>query len=174
MKKTLIYGLVLIAASAPASAWEVSTNQDPMTDAKTVAVVQDADASNPMNPWALMFKCWEGKPDQTSLAILTPEDFNSAAQYPSSIDVKLRIDKAETFTIVLAPIQLGGKLILATRAGLSVAVFDTIKAMQDAKKQLAFQVLTEVHTVNAAGSSNAIGKMISGCGLDMSKNPADQ
>jgi hypothetical protein len=157
--------LAAIVASPASAAWFYKEGEDPLNDDK-YAYIAEGEKGGGYNPFLIGVKCWEGKPDSTTLLILTPAPYDQSAEYKEEVEVILRVDKGDKQTINMGLGELSGKVVLSIRQDDNASILPLVRAIGSAKQQIVVGINNQVRTFSVTGSGKAVDKLMKTCRLD--------
>jgi hypothetical protein len=152
-------GAALLGTTLPASAWLARSDEDPMSDNKIAYIAQISSG------FVLFAKCWENDPDETLFGINTLQPYDQSASYKDEIDVLVRIDKGEKYSLKMRPQETSGRLVFLTTQAEDEQVIPILAEVSRAKKHVAVSMETIVLTFPARGSTKAVDKLFKTCGI---------
>lgn len=161
MRKTMTAIAALMLMTAAAQAWEVELDQDPMDDTVTAIMIESARSV------ALSFKCWQDRPDETLLMILTLNAFDESADYDERVNVAIRVDDADVRVFSVMPRNLSGRFAAATNVEADSGILDLIRDVGNAKKRIGLQFGSGVYKLGVRGSTAAMKKFAAACNLTL-------
>ncbi len=150
-----------LLSSTQTLAWEFSSDSDPLDDSIFAAIAEIATTQR----HAILIKCWQNKPNNILVMLMSEEPFDNSANYPASVDVQLRFDKNQIETISMAPRSADGKFALQGALLPKSDWARHIDALAEAKKQMVFGVAGQIIVFPANGSGKAVKKLKDTCKL---------